>query len=123
MQKHVYSMFPVLSSPLNHTQKNQNKVMPLTYRTEFENKIKIVEKEKTTHSNFFYGNQNIGIKYIHSYSHYQPVNSINNINTIKTRTLTTLDNNGTRNINKNLGWGGNRFFSLSTMRNGGCGCG
>lgn len=34
-------MFNVLSSPLNHTQTNQNKLLPLTHRGDFENKKNI----------------------------------------------------------------------------------
>ena len=97
MQKHLYSMFNVLSSPLNHTQTNQNKVMPLTYKVDFENK-KNINKYKNIN--------------IHSEMTPQHTNIANQV----------LN----RSINKNLGWGGNRFFSLSTMRNvggGGCGCG
>lgn len=149
--KHVYGMFSVLSSPLNHTQTNQNKVMPSTYRREFENKLKNMEKENKTnekenkmHPNI-YGklrreNQNIGIQYIHSYNvrQSQPFENGNgngNANVIKTRTITNgnkeVDINNvsnlvgvSRHIHKNLGWGSNRFFSLSSMRNGGgCGCG
>jgi len=134
--KHVYGMFSVLGSPLNHTQTNQNKVMPLTYRVEFENKIKNIEKQNTERENkdskstIF--SRGIGINYVHSYNYYQQMNSTNNNNNnnnnntpnkIKTRTITNYEN---VNINRNLGWGGreNRFFSLSAMRNGGgCGCG
>ena len=145
MQRHVYSMFPVLSSPLNHTQTNQNKVMPSTYRAEFENKIKNMEKQnaeienKNNISNMFYGmtglKQNIGINYIHSYNYYQQssleMNNRNNnnntkqINNTKTRILNNEIENINKNINRNLGWGGreNRFFSLSAMQNRGCGCG
>lgn len=124
MQKHIFSMIPVLSSPLNHTQKNQNKVMPLSYRIDFENKIKTIEKQNNEReksgikTNVFLGGMRMN--YTRNYRNNQ---------TIKTKTLTNLENGnevGNTNINRNLGWGSkeNRFFSLSIMRNGGgCGCG
>ncbi len=138
MQKHVYSMFPVLSSPLNHTQKNQNKVMPLAYRVEFENKIQNIEKynletgNNVIKSNVF--SKGIGINYIHSYNYYQQANSGNNNsiqNQIKTKSIINIETgnenlNGITNINRKIGWRSreNRFFSLSIMRyGGGCGCG
>ena len=140
----VRTMFSVLSSPLNHTQTNQNKVMPITYRREYENKIKQMEKiEKmnigeNSKSNIYSGihSKHIGIKYVHR----QPYETTNRfiINSISDSNSSNSSNSGSgnentsgrggfttsKNINRNLGWGSNRFFSLSTMRNGGgCGCG
>lgn len=131
MKKHAYSMFPVLSSPLNHTQTNQNKVMPSTYRTEFENKIKNMEIENNRNiSNMFSGiigakRENISIQYIYNYN-YQKVDSNSELYPLKTKTLNNNENKIiNKNINRNLGWVGreNRFFSLSAMQNRGCGCG
>jgi len=130
----VYTMFSVLSSPLNHTQTNQNKVMPLTYRSEYENKIKQMEKNNVNVSenfNIYSGIQSkqINLKYVHR----RPYETTNRF-ILNSLTESGSNNGGSenggggittsRNINKNLGWGGNRFFSLSAMRNGGgCGCG